>query len=81
MFLDMGVYHLQAFPELGEAAPGSPALQGLQIMQMLLGRLSSRAQFFGPLAGVQVSSSRRPEFRLRKIQACMLQMSPRLHQM
>ena len=55
IFLDMGMYHLQAFPELGQSSPGSPALQGLQIMQMLSGELSMRAQYFAPLSGAQVS--------------------------
>ncbi len=54
VFLDMGAYHFEAFPELFEALPGSPALQGLQIMQMLPGELASRAQYFARLSGAQV---------------------------
>ena len=55
-FLDMGNW---AFPdfmgsEMGENTPGSAALAGIQIMQMLPAGLLARAQHFGAFPGGQV---------------------------
>ena len=55
VFLDMGAYNLPAFPELSQHAPGSPALQGLQIMQLLPRALLGRASYFVPFSGAAVS--------------------------
>ena len=55
VFLDMGSYNLPAFPELSQHAPGCPALQGLQIMQLLPRALLGRASYFAPFAGATVS--------------------------
>ncbi|KAK9838632.1 hypothetical protein WJX74_000225 [Apatococcus lobatus] len=53
LFLDMGAYNLRAFPELSQPAPGSPALQGLQIMQVLPRGLLGRASHFVPFSGAE----------------------------
>ncbi|KAK9845584.1 hypothetical protein WJX84_001129 [Apatococcus fuscideae] len=54
-FLDMGSWRFHGFSdsELRESAPGSAALQGLQIMQMLPSGLLIRAQHFDRFSGGQ----------------------------
>ena len=56
VFLDMGTYNLKAFPELSHVGPGAPALQGLQIMQMMPRGLENRASHFVAFSGAEVSS-------------------------
>ena len=57
-FLDMGIWAFHDFlgSELRESTPGSAALQGLQIMQMLPCGLLTRAQYFDRFSGGQVKA-------------------------
>ncbi|KAK9840224.1 hypothetical protein WJX74_005856 [Apatococcus lobatus] len=72
-FIDMGIWTFHDFlsSEMGDNTPGSAALAGIQIMQMLPAGLLARAQHFGAFSGGQGLQENIGEVALSQYQSCI----------